>query len=214
MNDFLSAVADLRAFQEELMTNTLDVYRDGSLHLSGVPCRVTSNRLFAEPADPYDANMRSMAEWGFTCPAGTDVQVADRVLCVSQGLTLDLAVGEVVAGDTWETAVRFWCNKPKTATPSVTVTLLRYNPTTDDWDALPPQKVQLVYDRNAPEATPFRYSPAVRTSWKAGWFIGDLDFDVLVEDRFALDGYAGVVTQVLPEQPQRIEAMFQLDFGG
>lgn len=214
MNDFVNAVTDLRAFHNELMTNTLDTYRGGSLYLSDVPCRVTSNRLFAEPADPYDANIRSMAEWGFTCPAGTDIQVGDRILCTTQGLALDLIAGEVVAGDTWELAVRVWCNKPKTATPGYEIVLLRFDMNTEEYVALDPQHVQVVYDRNQPEETPIRYSPAVRSSYKSGWLIGDLTFDVQVDDRFVLDGYAGVITQVLPGQPQRIEAQFRLDFGG
>lgn len=214
MNDFLSAVADLRVFQVDLMTDTLSVYRAGLLHLSNVPTRATSNRLFAEPADPYDANIRSMAEWGFTCPPATDVMVSDRILCTTQGIALDLIAGEVVAGDTWENAVRIWCNKPKTATPGYDIVLLRFNMTTEVFDSLPPQHVQVVYDRNAPEETPIRYSPAIRSSFKSGWLIGDLDFDVQVDDRFVFDGYAGIVVQVLPGQPQRIEAQFQLDFGG
>lgn len=214
MSDFDDFVPDLREFQESLMTNTLDTYRAGSIHLTDVPCRVTSNRLFAEPADPYDANVRSMAEWGFTVPHGTDVVVGDRIVCVSQGLTLDLNAGEVVAGDTWETAVRIWCNKPKTATPHVSIVLWRYNTGTDDFVALSAQDVQVVYDRNAPVETPLRYSPATRSSYKGGWLVGDPTFDVAAEDRFVLDGYHGIISQVLPEQPQRIEAAFILDVGG
>lgn len=190
------------------MTDSLSIYRDGSLIASDVRCRSHANRLFAEPADPYDANVRSMAEWGFTVPKGTDVRVGDRIVCTTQSQTLDLIVGEVVRADTWEVAVRIWANKPKTATERRWIVLVRGGV------ELPPQYVQVVFDRNELKYPPLRYSPAAEVRYKGGWLIGDLDFDVQTEDTFTLDGYAGVISHVLPAQPQRKEAFFMIDMSG
>lgn len=208
MNDVQRVLPDMIAFQTALLTDTLSIYRDGVLIASNIPCRAHPNRLFAEPGDPSDANMRSMGEWGITMPISADVRVSDRLVVTTPGGTLDLNVGEVEKAGTWQIMQRAWGNRPKTATPHIWITLRRGD------TILPPQYVQVVYDRNRPEERPERYTPAARTSYKGGWLIGDTSFDVQVEDIFTLDGLAGVIVQVLPLQPQRKEAKFMLDVGG
>jgi hypothetical protein len=52
----------LRASQRRLMTETVDVYRAGILVHANVPARITSSRLFTEPADPHDANSAIVGE--------------------------------------------------------------------------------------------------------------------------------------------------------
>lgn len=208
----LSYVPMLRTVQEQLMTDRVRIVRVGDVIANNVPCRITAARLFAEPADPHDANLRSVSEWGFTLPSGTDIAVSDAIEKTDGSLSA--IVGEVVSGDTWETAVRVWATRPKSATPTVTVTLWRYQSGLDDFSQIGTYDVQVVFDRVSPRSTPIRYAPAGRSTYQGGTLIGDLDFTAEVDDRFTLDGLACVVTQVLPQQPQRIEAKFIMDEGG
>lgn len=212
MTAFLPFVAPLSALQNRLMTDTCRIVRNGSVLTSSVPCRVHKDRLFTEPADPQDANFRSMQEWGFTLPTGTDVRIGDEMRLLEHGISA--VIGEVLPYDTWQIALRVWGTEPKLATPSIAVVLWRYSPSLDDWQALPSQEVQLIYDRNQPEESPVRYVPAGRAVYKNGALVGGLDFDVAIGDRFTVDGYAASITMVLPEQPQRIEARFRLDMSG
>jgi len=208
MNDIQRVLPDMVAFQTSLLTDTVAIYRDGVLISSDIPCRVNPNRLFAEPGDPSDANMRSMGEWSIVMPMNANVRVSDRLVVTTPTGVLDLNVGEVENFGTWQIMQRAWANRPKTATPHIWVVIHRAG--TD----LPPQYVQVVYDRNRPDERPERYTPAARTSYKGGWLIGDTSFDVQVEDTFTLDGFAGIIVQVLPIQTQRKEAKFLIDVGG
>src|SRR4029434_3992019 len=128
-------------------------------------------------------------------------------------------LGEVIHGDTHQLAVRAWGTRPKTAVPRVTVVLHR----TDDLGldtVLPPQQVQLVIRRVDPFKVPLRYSVGAQTAMQTAVLIGDHTFDVDVEDRFNIADpqigvhYTGFVTEVLPLQPQRIEAICELDVIG
>lgn len=204
----------LRGIQSRLMTDAMDVARNGTMVYTEVPCRATSNRLFAEPADPHDANMRSMAEWGVTYPTSYDVQVGDHLTIATDLMTIAVIVGEVVQGDTWQTAGRAWGNRPKLATPQIAVVLYRYDVDADTWTALPSQDVNLVYNRNQPISTPSRFSPGGASSYQGGWIVGDLDLDVQVEDRFTIDGLGAIITEILPHQPQHCEARFVMDVTG
>ncbi|MDQ3168366.1 MAG: hypothetical protein M3P94_06935 [Chloroflexota bacterium] len=197
------------------MTETCTVYRNGILHLAFVRCRVFSDRLLADQPDPQDANMRSIASWGFTMPSNTDVRLGDRlVINRLSGTIIDVIVGEVVQGDTWEVAMRAWGNRPKIATPQLTLVLWRWNEAAQDFLSLPAQAINIVYDRNEAVEPTIRYSPAGQSSLKGGFLIGGLTFDVKTGDRFDTGGSGGVVTEVLPHQPQRIEARFVIDTSG
>lgn len=208
---FQPMLAPLRAIQRALMTEECAIKRDGSL-IATVACRKHKDRLFSEPGDPQDANLRSTQEWGFTFPEGTDVEVSDTV--EGPDGSPSIIVGEVLRGDTWEIAVRVWGTEPKTATPHTTVTLWRYDSDDDDWAEAWTGDVQVVYDRNKPIESPVRFVPAGRSVYKGGAIVGPLDMDVRVGDRFTLDGFAANITYVLPEQPQRVEAHFDLDVSG
>lgn len=208
----LAYIPQLRAVQEALMTDRVQIVRRGVIVANNVPARITSSRLFAEPADPHDANLRSTSEWGFTLPFGTSVRVSDTIEKTDGSLSA--IVGEVVDGDTWELAVRVWATKPKSATPTTDVTLYRYQSGIDDWSSIGTFAVQIVFDRVAPTATPIRYAPAGRSSYQGGTLIGTLTFTPQIDDRFTLDGFACVITQVLPQQPQHREAKFIMDEGG
>lgn len=204
----------METMHEALMTDRVSIYRNGVLVAANVQCRATSNRLFAEPADPTDANMRSMSEWGFTMPSDTDLCVGDHVISDPPFAHIDCIIGEVVQGDTWQIALRAWGNRPKLATPNISVVLYRYDIDLDDWVAQAAQSVQVVYDRNQPKETPIRYTPAAASSYQGGWLVGDMDFDVEVEDRFQIDNYGGIIVEILPTQPQHKEARFVIDVSG
>lgn len=204
----------LRTLQESLMTESCRIVREGVVIDTGIPCRKTSSRLFAEPGDPQDANMRSMAEWGWTMPIDVDVQVGDAVELTDGSLST--IAGEVLQDDTWVIATRVWATRPKTASPTTTVSLYRFNDGVDDYVLVGTFDVQIVYDRISPEETPIRYAQAARTFSKGGWIIGALGFAPQVGDTFNLgpQDYAAVITEVLPFQPQRVEARFTVDTGG
>lgn len=214
----------LRAAQEVLMTDVVQVVRDGVVIHADVPARITASRLFAEPGDPHDANLRSTQEFGFTIPAlYSDVIVGDTIEKLDGGgnVMLSVIAGEVMSHDTWMTAVRIWATRPKTATPLVDVQLWRYDNATQDYVKLLTglgdpfvQTVQVVFDRIQPNETPLRYSPGGRTSYQGGTLIGDLSFDVRLDDRFTLNTYGCIVDEVLPMQPQHIEAHFVMDLSG
>lgn len=209
----LSYVPALRRIQESLMTDRVRIVRRGVIVANNVPARITSSRLFAEPADPHDANLRSTSEWGFTLPVGTSVQVSDTIEKTDGSLSA--IIGEVIDKDTWETAVRVWATRPKSATPTTDVTLWRYQSGLDDWSQVGTFAVQVVFDRVAPVATPLRYAPAGRSSYQGGTLIGSiLSFTPEIDDRFTLGGHGCVITQVLPHQPQHVEAKFIMDEGG
>jgi hypothetical protein len=200
----------LRALHNLLMTDVVTIYRGGTLIASNVPCRKHNNRLLAEPADPSDANMRSVMEWGFTMPWGTDCQVGDHLVSGE----IDVIVGESLRTDTWGVAVRVWGTRPREVTERFSLTFYRGSYDSDVQTTVGPYTVRVVYDRNKPEEAPIRYTPAGHSIYKSGWLIGDLSFNVRPGDRFMLDGYAGVITEVLPKQPQHREARFALDEGG
>jgi len=201
----------LRTVQNRLMTEQVDIFRHGTLVSAHVPCRITVSRLFAEPGDPSDANMRSSSEWGFTVPWNTNVAIGDQLIT---GL-IDCIAGEVLKDDTWKTAVRIWATRPKLATPQISITFYRPNNEDASTLALGPFTVNVVFNRNQPTESPIRYVPAGRSQWKGGWFVGDMGLAVVQpEDRFVLDGMAGVVVEILPVQPQHIEVRFLMDEGG
>jgi hypothetical protein len=200
----------LRAVQEMLMTQTVDIYRRDVQIGFAVPCRIHNNRLLAEPADPSDANMRSVMEWGFTMPVTTDCIVGDRLVCGQ----IDVIAGESLWTDTWATALRVWATRPREVTEQMSILFKR--PNEDDATMLDigPFTVRVVYNRNEPTEAPVRYSPAGRAVYKGGWLIGDQSFAVISGDLFLLEGLNGVITEVLPKQPQHIEARFLIDEGG
>lgn len=206
----ISYLPRLRAIQTSLMTNSVTIYRGATLIAANVPCRFHNNRLLAEPADPSDANMRSIMEWGFTMPWGTDCRVGDRLISGE----IDIIVGESLRTDTWGTAVRAWGTRPREVTERFQMTFYRGSYDSDALVPIGPFEVRVVYDRNKPDEAPVRYVPAGHSVYKGGWFISDLNFSVRVGDRFMLEGYGGVITEVLPKQPQHIEARFLLDEGG
>lgn len=191
------------------MSDLVRVTRDGVV-VGGYPCRLHSNRLFVESPDPSDANMRSYQEWGITAPWDADIRIGDTL----RVRDIEFIVGEVVDGDTWQTALRVWGTKPKTATAFISLVLYAQ----DDngvYTARPPQRVQVVYDRNIPQETPVRFAQVGRTQLRGGWLIGGTDFQVEVGDRFKLSsGETAIVTEILPGQPQRVEARFIMDTGG
>src|SRR6478609_9378969 len=166
----------LRSMQNQLMTDVIDIYDGLTLVAEDVPARVTSSRLFSEPADPHDANLRSTSEWGFTIPYDQPCEVSYTIK-FGPGKAQSCIVGEVLQDDTWKTATRIWATRPKTATPGIILVLSRYDPDTDDFAELDPQEVQVVFDRVAPTQTPLRYAPAGRSSYQGGTLIGDLTFD-------------------------------------
>ena len=202
----------LRVIQEDLMTERCRIIRDSVLVVDDVPCRVTSSRLFAEPPDPSDANMRSMQEWGWTLPLGFDVEVGDTLEKMDGSLST--IAGEVMKDDTWATAIRVWATRPKSSVPHTTVTIWRFDDTAEVWAEQDTYDVQVVWDRNRPEETPVRYAPAARTMYKGGWIIGALAMDVRVGDRFALGDNAAFIVDVAMFQPQRTEAKFRIDISG
>lgn len=207
----------LRNVQNNLMTDRIQVRRNGVLVYTDVPARTVASRLFAEPGDPHDANLRSTQEVGFTIPyTYTGVRVSDVIEQVDENnaITLSVIAGEVMGGDTWSTAVRIWGTKPKTATPTVAITLYRYSSGTDDYELFGTFDVQLVFDRVQPTETPLRYSPAGHASYQGGVLIGDLTFVPQIEDRFTLDGYGCIIDNVLPQQPQHVEAHFLMNISG
>lgn len=213
----LPYLPSLRAVQTNLMTDRVQVVRDGDVVYEDVPARVVSSRLFSEPGDPHDANLRSTQEYGFTIPyTYTGVRVADVIeqLDVDDNVILSVIAGEVLAGDTWSTAIRIWGTRPKLATPTTSVTLWRFDTGTDDYIEYETFDVQVVFDRVQPEETPLRYAPAGRSSYQGGVLVGDLTFTPAVDDRFALGAYGCIIDAVMPIQPQHIEAHFKMDMSG
>jgi hypothetical protein len=205
-------VPRLRQLQQKLMTERVDVYRGVTEVGHQLPCRIHTSRLFAEPGDPSDANMRSMTEWGFTLPWDVNVRIGDQLMV---GTRIDAIAGEVLFDDTWITAVRVWATRPKIATARTPITFWRGNYDDDAMTQIGPFIVQVVYDRNKAIEPPIRYVPAGRAQYKTGWFVGGMELAVLLpEDRFLFEGYAGIVIEVLPGQPQHIEVRFLLDEGG
>jgi hypothetical protein len=203
----------LRQAQLALMTETVRVIRNGVTVYASVPARITASRLFTEPGDPHDANLRSTREVGFTLPYTYDVHVGD-VIEKTDG-SLSTIAGEVLTDDTWKTALRVWATRPKLATPTVTITIYRYQPPPiDDWTNVGNYDVQVVFDRVAPFSSPLRYSPAGRSSYQGGTVVGGLSFAPMLDDRFTINGMACIITEVLPVQPQHVEAKFTVDVGG
>jgi hypothetical protein len=220
-------IALMRRLHATLMDDEATIFRGNHGVLvevaAEVPCRVGSTRLMTEPVDPYDANTRSIVEWGFTFPLGTDVRVGDRVLVTRLPTDLrpsvDVFLGEVLVGDTHSVGVRAWGTAPKTAVPTVSLVLHRIDD--DGLDTvLVAQTVQLVFKRVDPFQVPIRYRVGASASMQGGTIIGDLTFDVQPGDRFAYAdpilgmSYTGFVTSVLPTQSQRVEATFLLDVIG
>jgi hypothetical protein len=208
----------LRATQEALMIDTCQVTRLGVLvawprtGATSVPCRLGEERTFAEPADPYDANIRSLSEWALTLPW-------DMVVVESDKLSVPAKALELIAGDTNQPqtdliALRVYATKPKAAVQWVSLTLYRDTDKDGIWSPIPLQTVQVFFDRVEPLEVPLRYSPAARTRYQGGRFAKEPPFNVLKDDSFKLNGFSGVITDVLPNQPQRIEARFRLDLGG
>lgn len=213
---FIDQLPGLREMQASLMTDRCTIYRGDVLVVMDVPCRVHKDRLFTEPGDPQDANLRSTQEWGITFPVDTDAIVSDVITFSIRNRDISVIAGEVLQGDTWEVATRVWGTEPKVPTPAVTVTLWRYDPDDDDWAEVGDVSGQVVYDRNSPEEAPVRYAPAGQAMYKNGTLIVPLDATNLprMGDRFSLYGISAAVTMVLPGQPQQLEARFRLDISG
>lgn len=214
---FLSLVNPMRAWHEQLLTDRCTIVRQGVPFKADVACRTHKDRLFSEPGDPQDANVRSMQEWGITLLTGTGSRIGDTITFTDKSIDapISIIVGEVLSGDTWQIMERAWGTEPKISTPEITVTLWRYDPFTDDWAEIdPPVTGNIVYDRTSPEATPIRYSPAGQALYKDGTFIVPLGTDIRNGDRFTIEGLSAVIWQILPGQPQHIEAKFRLDISG
>jgi hypothetical protein len=203
----------LRAAHSALLTDSCTIYRNGVQVGGIIPCRIHSSRLLTETPDPTDANTRSLSEWGWTLPMGTNVQIGDEIRKADG--TLNTIVGEVLhSQDTWGLAVRVWSSKPKDAVALTAITVKRFNETTETWSTLGTFNVRIHYDRNLPTETPVRFSPAGTTLYKSGVVAGDMTFDVQPGDRFKHNGLAYVIDFRLPDQPQRKEARFEVDVSG
>lgn len=225
------SIHGMRSMQRSIMEDTVSVFRgefgDEVMVSGGIPCRIDANRLFAEPADPYDANVRSLSEWTLTVPNGNDVRMADiiRVDRPLNGEKSDLIsivaiVGELVEGQTHQIVEKFFCTRPKSATPTITLVLWRRDFETDDFTDLPPQTFQLVFKRVDPMDVPLRYLQGGHSSYQGATLIGTLESDIKAGDRFSYvdpntgDEFSGNVLNVLPVQPQRIEARVVMDLVG
>lgn len=214
---FQTLVPAFRALQAMQATSVCTVTRNGVVVYSDIPCRKHKERLFSEPPDPQDANMRSMQEWAITFGDVYALRVGDTV---SWG-AMSVIAGEVNGageGDL-DIVTRVWATEPKTSTPTFVLTLFRFDPDApgapaDGFIQVGPFDVQIVYDRNQPAATPLRYSPAAQSEAKGGWIVADLALDIQPGDRFSLGDFACVVDHVLPLQPQRTEARFTMDISG
>ena len=212
----LPYVAVGKALQESLMTDTCTIMRNGSVVATDVRCRFHSFRLFTETPDPTDANTRSMSEWGWTLPLGTDVAIGDTIF----NADVSTIAGEVLHKfDTWGMAIRVQATMPKDAIADTAITLYRFNDDTEVWDDIGDYMVAIHYDRNLPTETPPRFAPAGTALYKGGTVVGDLDFVPKNGDRFTLINDAGeklpcVVQFLLPGQPQRHEARFEIDVAG
>lgn len=204
-----------RGVQTALLTDVCTLVRAGVV--VGEPSmRVGSERQFIEPADPQDASDRAMVVWGFTFEWDEVVEVGDMVLWGSPEQASIL--GEVLRHNTWQVGTRAFGSKPKLATQPFELVLWRWNPVTEQNDIeLPAQTVKLIWDRTAPIEAPLRYAPAGRSSYQGGKFVKEdiatEPFDVQVRDTFFLDGYSGLIQQVLSNQPQVTEASFIVNVG-
>jgi hypothetical protein len=193
-------------------TESCRIVRNGTVIATNVPCRLHNARLFTETPDPQDANVRSMAEWGWTLPLGTDVDWGDYIE-LSDG-SLSTIAGEVLKWDTWATAIRVWATRPKVVVRDTQITLVRPNDTNDDLQIVGTYWVNIIYDRNQPEEVPIRFSPQGHTLSKGGIVIGDLAFPARSGDLFEYSGLQCRIEYVLPGQPQHIEARFTADISG
>jgi len=200
------------ALQESLMTDKAIIARNGIVIVSKVKCRVTASRLLTDTPDPSDANTRIMAEWGWTLPLGTDVEVGDTI--AKYDGSLSTIAGEVLKDDTWATAIRVWATRPKDAVALSHIDLYRFDNATETWEFVSAHDVHIHFDRNMPVETPPRYAPAGISLTKGGVVAGPLDFQPQTGDRFVHDGFPCVITSVMPGQPQRTEAAFSMDISG
>jgi hypothetical protein len=205
----------LRQVQTDLLTESGTLLR-GATNLGTILLRVGAERTFTSPADPQDANLRSIVEWGYTFKWNSDVRVGDTLLF---GVPVHRTViGEVMDDSTWQLAVRAYGARPKYATPTVSIILWRWNATSQDFSSQQaPQSVKVVYDNVQPDQAPLRYTPAGRSLIQTGRLIAEdpqnAPFNVQVGDRFDLFGYPAVVTSVLGGQPLTTEARFEANVG-
>lgn len=203
----------LRSAHQSLLTDSCTIWREGVQVGGVIPCRIHSSRLLTETPDPTDANTRSLSEWGWTLPHGTDVEIGDEIRS-GDGELITIA-GEVLhTMDTWGLAVRVWSSRPKDAVALTTITIKRFNETTETWSTFGTFDVRIHYDRNLPTETPVRFSPAGTSLYKSGVVAGDMTFDVRPGDRFKHNNMPYVIEFRLPDQPQRKEARFEVDVSG
>lgn len=207
-----------RALQLALMTDTCKISSvlNGALTqiATNVPCRIHSQRLFTETPDPTDANTRSNSEWAWTLPYNQDVQIGYWIELLGGNLTT--IVGEVLNKDTWKMATRAFASIPKDAVGAITIEVYRPNDAMPDaFDHISPLTVTVHYSRNQPTTTPVRFSPGGISVQKTGILIcQNLSAVIRAGDRFQIDGFACVVTYVLPKQPQHLEIGFNMDISG
>ena len=203
----------LRTKHEELMTDLVRIVRNGSVIYDNVPARLVQEREQTEPGDPHDASDRAMHEYGATIPY-TYTNVREGDLCEKTDSSLSFIVGEAITTGTWLLAVRLWGSRPKVATPTVTISVWRYNSGIDDFANIGNFDVQLIFARVKALETPVRFSPDVQAAMQEGVVVGTTSFTPEIDDRFTYGGYSFVIDQILPSQTQRVEAHFVMDSVG
>lgn len=215
-------VTALRQIQEGLMRDTALVDAVGvpviwpRTGTAAVPCRVGEERTFAEPSDPHDANVRAQAEWAVTLPWDFPVEVSHHiVVTLRTGDVLDLTVGEVNRPQSWLLASRAYATRQKSAVAPTLITFLRDVDNDGVFVEVSTYPTRVVFERNEPLETPVRFSHTLGTSYRRiRLVIEQPNADVQSDDTFVYAGMFGIVTAVIPGQPQQTEVIALLDFGG
>lgn len=190
-----SDLADIGAAVAEFFDQTCTITRHDAV-IGSFPCLLlpmgAAGGVTGMSPDPNDAEAAGLGTWRAFLPIEAEfAAAAGSRLIGSRGL--DLAIVGTDAGRSLPGFTTISAAKQEAATPPVLLVLERWNPATLTWTTLPPQEFQTLMRNVQDVGTPpygFERQQGTIT------LLGALDADIEVEDRFAWEDGAGVVTHV------------------
>jgi hypothetical protein len=200
-------LSEYRRMQKSRMPNTCRCFQAGTETWSSA-CRYSSQNVGGSNAsDIADAQTNDVQSFDLTFPDDLGLTVRRGDVITIDGTDLYLFVASAMRR-TDSAAIRLTATTQVSATPYISVAFNRKQ-ANGTWATIPAQTVQIAQANTQPRTTAAEGATAISYE---GTVMGSMSLDVLVDDRFQLDGFWCWITNV-SRSGGRTEASYRQNRG-